>query len=54
LSVFMAVFWLARLLQWFYYDAGLRPANRSLAAMDARSLLCRVGIFGWSAVYPSR
>jgi hypothetical protein len=28
LSAFMAVFWLSRLLlQWFYYDAGVRRAN---------------------------
>lgn len=54
LSAFMAVFWLARLLlQWFYYDAGVRRANRSLDAIYALSLLCLVGIFGWSVLHPS-
>ena len=54
LSAFIAVFWLARLLlQWFYYDAGVRRVNRRLDAMYALSLLALIGIFGWSAMHPS-
>src|SRR5215831_9694080 len=38
LSAFMANFWLSRLLlQWFYYDAGVRRANRGLDAIYALS-----------------
>ena len=52
LSAFMAAFWLSRLLlQWFYYDTGVRRANRGLDALYAVSLLILVCIFGWSAVH---
>jgi hypothetical protein len=54
LSAFMAMFWLSRLLlQWFYYDAGVRRANRRLDAIYGLSLLALVAIFGWSAIRPS-
>ena len=54
LSAFMAAFWLSRLLlQWFYYDTGVRRANRGLDAIYAVSLMALVGIFGWSAIRPS-
>lgn len=54
LSAFMATFWLSRLLlQWLYYDPGVRRANRGLDAIYALSLLALVGIFGWSAIRPS-
>ena len=54
LSAFMAAFWLLRLLlQWSYYDAGVRRSNRGLDAIYALSLLALVGILGWSAVHPS-
>lgn len=54
LSAFMATFWLSRLLlQWLYYDAGVRRANRGLDAIYLLSLLALVGIFGWSAIRPS-
>ena len=54
LSAFLAAFWLSRLLlQWFYYDAGVRRANRVLDALYVLSLLVLVVIFGWSAVHPS-
>lgn len=54
LSAFMAAFWLSRLLlQWFYYDAGVRRANRGLDAIYALSLVALAGIFGWSAIHPS-
>jgi hypothetical protein len=54
LNAFMAAFWLSRLLlQWFYYDAQVRRANRVLDALYALSLLALVGILGWSAVHPS-
>lgn len=54
LSAFMAAFWLSRLLlQWFYYDSGVRRANRGLDAIYAVSLLALVGIFGWNAIRPS-
>jgi hypothetical protein len=54
LSAFMAMFWLSRLLlQWFYYDAGVRRANRGLDAIYGLSLLALVAIFGWSAIRPS-
>ena len=52
LSAFMAAFWLSRLLlQWFYYDVGVRRANRGLDALYAVSLLILVGVLGWSAVH---
>ena len=54
LSAFMAMFWLSRLLlQRFYYDAGVRRANRVLDALYTLSLFALVGIFGWIAVHAS-
>ena len=54
LSVFMAGFWLLRiLLQCFYYDRGVRRAHRLLDALYTVSLLILTGIFGWVATHPA-
>jgi hypothetical protein len=54
LSAFMCGFWLLRvLLQWFYYDAEIRRANRRLDALYLVALVGLVAIFGWVAFIPA-
>jgi hypothetical protein len=54
LSAFMGGFWLLRvLLQWFYYDAEMRRANRLLDAVYLVALAALVAIFGWVALVPA-
>jgi len=54
LSAFMCGFWLLRvLLQWLYYDAELRRANRRLDALYLVALVGLVAIFGWVAFIPA-
>jgi hypothetical protein len=54
LSAFMCGFWLLRvLLQWFYYDAEIRRANRRLDALYLVALVGLVAIFGWVAFLPA-
>lgn len=51
LSAFMGAFWLLRaLLQWFYYDAEIRRANRWLDAVYLTALIALSLIFGWTAI----
>ena len=53
LSVFMAGFWLLRIvLQVFYYDKELRRENRVLDAMYLGSLVILVVVFGIAGLRP--
>jgi hypothetical protein len=54
LSAFVCGFWLLRvLLQWFYYDAEMRRANRLLDAVYLVALAALIVIFGWVALVPA-
>jgi hypothetical protein len=54
LSAFVCGFWLLRvLLQWFYYDAEMRRANRLLDAVYLVALAALIAIFGWVALVPA-
>lgn len=53
LSAFLAGFWLLRIvLQFFYYEAEVRRANRALDALYALSLCALIAIFGFVAIWP--